>query len=85
MAVDAIPPPDRTPAEMLAALKTLVNRQVAQLESVAQAHGGALPIEWDGQVDKVLDRVCKLARAYEPTDEELLAEHDRQQRKDGDE
>lgn len=79
IAMDALAPPERAPHEMLAALRTLVNRQVAQLEDIAKANAGTLPPEWDEMLDGVLERVCKLARedrAREPTDEELLAEHD---------
>lgn len=79
--VDALPPPERTPAEMLAVLRAMVNRQVAFLEGMVAANGGTLPLALDDYLDVVLDRVCKLSRedrAREPTDEELLAEHDRE-------
>lgn len=80
IAVDAIQPPERTPAEMLAAIRGLVNRQVAFVEAQAKANNGFPPFEIDVYLDEVLERVCKLSRedrAREPTDEELLAEHDK--------
>jgi hypothetical protein len=79
IAPDALPPPERAPSEMLAALTLLINRQVASLEAVAKANGGALPEFYSDELDAVLERVCKLSRedrATEPTDEQLLAAHD---------
>lgn len=79
IAVDEIQPVERTPGQMLGALRTMVNRQVWMLEGIAAAHQGTLPIEWDEMLDTVLERVCKLSRedrAREPTDDELLKEHD---------
>jgi hypothetical protein len=81
IAVGAIAPAERTPSDMLLALRSIVNRQVAALEAVAKANDGWLPDEWDDVMDRLMDRVCKLARAdlaREPTDDELLDEHDRE-------
>jgi hypothetical protein len=75
-----LPPKDRTPAEMLAVLHRIVNRQVEALDALT--HGGAvlLDLMMDEVLDATLERVCKLAReerAKEPTDEELLEAHDK--------
>lgn len=77
--VDAEPVPDRTPDEMLGVLTKMVNRQVAALETIVEANGGHVPIEYTGPFDDLLERVCKLAREdrqREPTDDELLEQHD---------
>jgi hypothetical protein len=79
-----VAPTDRTPAEMLAVLHRIVNRQVEALDAVT--HGGVLLLDpiMDEQLDATLERVCKLAReerAKEPTDEELLEAHDKAAKK----
>lgn len=76
---EAAPPPDRTPDEILLVLTKMVNRKVAALEVIASVGGGQLGPEYDEELDRNLDRVCKLAREdrqREPTDAELLEEHD---------
>jgi hypothetical protein len=78
--VDEVEPPERTPAEMLAVLRRIVNRQVESLRVVTKDGLRDLGPLFDEMLDGTLERVCKLAReerAKEPTDEELLAAHDR--------
>lgn len=77
---DVVEPPERTPADMLAVLRRIVNRQVETLKTVTRDGTVDLGPLFDEMLDGTLERVCKLAReerAKEPTDEELLREHDR--------
>lgn len=79
-----LPPPVRTPAEMLAVLHRIVNLQVETLNVLTKGGTVALDALFDEQLDATLERVCKLAReerAKEPTDEELLAAHDKAAKK----
>lgn len=79
--MDAVEPPDRTPAQMLAVLHRIVNRQVEALKTVTRNGTVDLDPAWDDYLDTLLARVVKLAqedRAREPTDDELLDEHDKQ-------
>jgi hypothetical protein len=82
---DACEPPERTPAEMLNVLSRIVNRKVEQLKTITRDGTVDLGPEYDDELDRTLDRVVKLVRNKELTDEELLAEHDRQNPKEGDE
>jgi hypothetical protein len=68
---------------MLDVLTRIVNRQVEQLARLTRNGAETLPPEYEPVLDEVIDRVCKLARedrAIEPSDEELLAAHDKEHR-----
>lgn len=75
---DACEPPERTPAEMLDVLSRIVNRKVEALKTITRDGTVDLGPEFDDELDRCLDRVVKLVRNKELSDEELLREHDRQ-------
>lgn len=60
--VDQLPPPNRSPGEMLALLSKIVNRQVDKLNTITLNGAVDLPPGYSEELDQVLDRVIKLSR-----------------------
>lgn len=69
--VDEVPPPDRTPAQMLGVLTKIVNRKVETLNRLTKDGAVSLDPMYDDELAKLVDLVCKLAREERASEVDL--------------